>query len=208
MSPRPLRDRPDDGGAPLILASASPRRLQLLAQIDIAPDTIAPADIDETPLPRELPAALAQRLAWEKAHAVDSGLAFVIGADTVVATGRRILPKAQDIETARACLRLLSGRTHDVHTGVCVRAPDGRASARLVTSRVTFKRLSAEEEDAYLASQEWRGKAGGYALQGRAAAFAPRLSGSYSGVVGLPLAETAMLLAGLGYRQAARPLPA
>jgi septum formation protein len=187
---------------PLILASASPRRLELLAQIGLQPEAVLPPDIDETPRPRELPRDLARRLARAKAEAAAAPGAFVIAADTVVAAGRRILPKAEDEATARACLRLLSGRRHRVITGLTVRAPSGRRAERLVESIVAFARLTAVQIDAYLASGEWRGKAGGYAIQGRAAAHIRFLSGSYSNVVGLPLFETAQLLRGLGY-----PLP-
>jgi septum formation protein len=188
--------------ARLVLASASPRRLDLLRQFGIAPDVVDPADIDETPSKGELPAAYVVRLAEAKARAVAPRHpgAFVLAADTVVACGRRILPKAEDEGTARACLALLSGRRHRVHGGVALIAPDGRLSTRRVESRVAIKRLSDAEIAAYIASGEWRGKAGGYAIQGRAAAFVAWLSGSYSNVVGLPLFETAQLLAGRGYR--------
>jgi len=188
--------------APLILASASPRRLELLHQIGIRPDRIVPAEIDETPLRGELPVAYARRVAAAKAVTVVARHpgAFVLAADTVVACGRRILPKAEDEATARACLSLLSGRRHRVLGAVELVAPDGRLSRRLVTTVVRFNRLTAEEIAGYLASGEWQGKAGGYAIQGRAAAFAPAIIGSYSNVVGLPLAETSAMLRGLGYR--------
>jgi nucleoside triphosphate pyrophosphatase len=188
---------------PLVLASASPRRLELLRQIGILPDSVDPADIDETPAPRELPAAHVVRLAEAKARTVQSRHpgAFILAADTVVACGRRILPKAEDEASARACLMLLSGRRHRVYGGVAVINPVGEVTIRRVVSQVAFKRLSEEELDAYLTSGEWHGKAGGYAIQGRAAAFIPWLAGSYSNVVGLPLFETAQLLAGRGYRQ-------
>jgi len=187
---------------PLILASASPRRLELLHQIGIRPDRIVPAEIDETPLRGELPVAYARRVAAAKAVTVVARHpgAFVLAADTVVACGRRILPKAEDEATARACLSLLSGRRHRVLGAVELVAPDGRLSRRLVTTVVRFNRLTAEEIAGYLASGEWQGKAGGYAIQGRAAAFAPAIIGSYSNVVGLPLAETSAMLRGLGYR--------
>ena len=187
--------------APLVLASASPRRLALLRQVGIEPATVAPAAIDEAPRARELPAHYARRMAREKAEAVaaDHAEAFVLGADTVVALGRRILPKAEDEAAARACLERLSGRRHRVLGGLVVIAPDGRRAERLVATAVTFKRLEAREIAAYLASGEWRGKAGGYAIQGRAAAFIPRINGSYPNVVGLPLTETLALLTGLGY---------
>jgi len=184
----------------LVLASASPRRLDLLRQLGIVPDAVVPAGTDETQLKRETPAALARRLAAAKAAAVapHAPEALVLAADTVVAAGRRILPKAEDAETARRCLELLSGRRHRVYTAVAVRAPDGRLAERLVGSIVAFKRLEGREIDWYLASGEWAGKAGGYAVQGRAAAFVRLLEGSYSAVVGLPLYETAGLLEGLG----------
>ena len=191
----------------LVLASASPRRRELLAQIGIVPDRIVAADLDEAPHARELPRDHALRLAEAKARAVAAAApeALVLGADTVVALGRRILPKAEDEATARQCLMRLSGRRHRVLGGVCIVAPGGIARTRLVTSVVAFKQLAADEIAAYLASGEWRGKAGGYAIQGRAAAFIRFLSGSYSNVVGLPLFETAQLLGGFGYRAAARP---
>jgi septum formation protein len=186
----------------LVLASASPRRLALLGQIGIAPDHVEPAALDETPRPKERPADLAARLAAAKAGlaAESHPDAFVLGADTVVAVGRRVLPKAESADEVRACLALLSGRSHRVLTGVCAIAPGGRRAERVVETRVHFKRLSSDEIRAYLASGEGLGKAGGYAIQGRAAAFVSLLQGSYSGVVGLPLHETANLLAGLGYR--------
>ncbi|NIA70833.1 septum formation protein Maf [Pelagibius litoralis] len=188
--------------APLVLASASPRRLQLLQQIGMTPADIDPADIDETPRKRELPPAYAKRIAAAKADAVVArhGGAFVLAADTVVAVGRRILPKPEDEAAARACLTLLSGRRHRVLGAVVVQAPDGRRADVLVTTAVVFKRLCEAEIEDYLAGGEWRGKAGGYAIQGRAAAFIPRIIGSYPNVVGLPLVETRNLLTGLGYR--------
>ncbi len=186
----------------LVLASASPRRLDLLRQIGIVPDRVDPADIDETPAKSELPAPHVERLAQAKARAVQPRhpQAFILAADTVVACGRRILPKAEDAATARACLTLLSGRRHRVYGGVAVMTPQGDIVLRRVVSQVAFKRLSEAEIAAYLDSGEWHGKAGGYAIQGRAAAFIPWISGSYSNVVGLPLFETAQLLAGRGYR--------
>ncbi len=189
------------GASPLILASASPRRLDLLAQIGLTPDAVDPADIDETPLPGELPAPHAARLAEAKARAVAARHpgAYIVAADTVVACGRRILPKAESEAEARACLALLSGRRHRVLGGLCVLSPDGRAARRLVTTAVTFKVLDAGERDRYLASGEWRGKAGGYAIQGLAAVHVRQIVGSYSNVVGLPLHETYALLTGLGY---------
>jgi len=186
-------------GPSLVLASASPRRLALLAQIGIAPDCVLPTEIDETPLPRELPRPHAERLARAKADAVDAPGCFILAADTVVAAGRRILPKAETEAQARACLTLLSGRRHRVMTAVVLRAPDGRRAERLVESAVGLARLTPAQLRAYLDSGEWQGKAGGYAIQGRAASFVRFLSGSYSNVVGLPLFETAQLLRGLGW---------
>jgi nucleoside triphosphate pyrophosphatase len=193
--------RASRSAACLVLASASPRRLDLLRQIALIPDRVEPANIDERPRRGELPAGHAERLAEEKAVAVAARFpeCFVIGADTVVACGRRILPKAETDAEARRCLSLLSGRNHRVLGGVCVVAPDGRRGHRLVTTNVTFSRLDEMEIEAYLAAGEWRGKAGGYAIQGRAARFVRQISGSYSNVVGLPLFETARLLSGLGY---------
>jgi septum formation protein len=187
---------------PLVLASASPRRRELLRQIGIVPDHIEPAGIDETPLKGELPPAHVVRLAESKARAVAPRHpgAFLLAADTVVACGRRILPKAEDEATARACLAMLSGRRHRVYGGVALIAPGGEIGIRRVLSIVAFKRLSTAEVEAYIASGEWNGKAGGYAIQGYAAALIPWISGSYSNVVGLPLFETAQLLAGRGYR--------
>ena len=190
--------------APLVLASASPRRLALLAQVQLSPATVDPADIDETPLPRELPRSHALRLAEAKARAVAArhAGAFVLGADTVVACGRRILPAVRDIETARRCLALLSGRRHRVVGGIALIAPNGSLATRLVESIVTFRRLDRADIEAYLAAREWEGKAGAYAIQGLAARFVRQLAGSYSNVVGLPLFETVALLAGKGYEPA------
>jgi nucleoside triphosphate pyrophosphatase len=187
----------------LILASSSPRRRELLAQIGIVPDAIEPADIDETPRKGELPLRHAQRLATEKARLVAERHpgAFVLGADTVVGCGRRILPKAETIEQARACLTLLSGRRHRVHGGVALMTPGGKLVERRVTTAVAMKRLSPQELETYLDSTEWQGKAGGYAIQGLAARFVREIIGSYSNVVGLPLFETAMLLEGQGFRR-------
>jgi septum formation protein len=186
-----------------VLASASPRRLALLRQIGIEPDQIDPSDIDETPLKDETPRLAAARLARAKAEAARARHpdAFVLGADTVVAVGRRVLGKAADEAEARKFLTLISGRAHRVLSAVCLIAPDGRTAARLSESRLIFKRLTAGEIATYLAGDEWRDKAGAYAVQGRAGGFVSSLSGSYSGVVGLPLYETACLLEGLGYRQ-------
>ena len=192
----------------LVLASASPRRRALLAQIGLSPDSVDPADIDERPLAGETPRAHARRLARAKAHAVAARHpgAAVLAADTVVACGRRILPKAETEADARRCLALLSGRRHRVIGGVCLIRPDGTAGDRVVTSTVAFKVLSADEQARYLAGGEWRGKAGGYAIQGRAAAFVRFLSGSYSNVVGLPLFEVAGMLAAAGI-EVAEPTP-
>jgi septum formation protein len=191
----------------LVLASASPRRLALLAQIGVKPDAILPSEIDEAPLKDESPRALAERLSMEKASFVaelalkrpDLSPRLTLAADTVVGVGRRILPKCETLDQAEACLSLLSGRGHRVYTGLALIAPDGAARRRLVETRLRFKRLSRGEIEAYLSSGEWRGKAGGYAIQGLAGAFVERLVGSYSNVVGLPLAETAALLGGQGY---------
>ena len=191
----------------LILASASPRRLALLNQIGIEPEHLVPAQVDETPEKGELPRKLAMRLADLKALAAQqkarqsglSGNAIVLAADTVVAVGRRVLPKAELMEEASFCLKLLSGRSHRVFTAVTVLTASGGKRQRLVETRVRFKRLSSREMEAYLASAEWRDKAGGYAIQGIAGAFVVKLVGSYSGVVGLPLNETVALLAGEGY---------
>ncbi len=194
-------------GARLVLASASPRRRALLARIGLEPDAVAAAELDETQRAGETPRALAQRLARAKAETVAShegGGAFVLAADTVVAVGRRVLPKPVERTQAEACLRLLSGRGHRVFTGLALIRPDGRCIDRLVESLVVFKRLGAEETALYLASGEWRGKAGGYAIQGLAEVFVHRLVGSWSNVVGLPLAETVALLTGNGFPVLAR----
>ena len=200
-----LKTRPRVPKPPsLVLGSASPRRLELLRQIGLEPDTVDASEVDESPLKDETPRRLALRLAGAKARHVasrQSRRAYVLAADTVVALGRRVLPKAETDEVVRECLALLSGRAHRVLTALCVVAPDGRARERLVESKVAFKRLTDGEIDAYLASGEGRGKAGGYGIQGRAGAFVISLQGSYSGVVGLPLYETANLLGGLGYRR-------
>jgi septum formation protein len=204
--------RRDDRSAPhsglrLVLGSASPRRLQLLAQIGVRPDAVLPAEIDETPRPREEPRTLAQRLASEKALAsaaiaagrADLAPCLTLAADTVVGVGLRILPKCETREDAELCLDLLSGRGHRVFTGLALVTGGGAVRRRLVETRLRFKRLSPNEVEAYLGSAEWRGKAGGYAIQGLAGAFVERLVGSYSNVVGLPLAETVALLHGQGY---------
>ena len=199
MPPRP---RPS-----LVLASGSPRRLALLQQIGIEPDALLPADVDETPLKSEMPRLLAARLAAEKAAAAqvlaarrdDLQNSYILAADTVVCVGRRILPKCGLMDEAADCLRLLSGRPHRVYTGVTLITPRGGRRHRLVETRVRFKRLSGEEIQLYLASGEWSGKAGGYAIQGLAGSFVVRLVGSYTSVVGLPLYETQSLLVGEGY---------
>ena len=196
--------RPDVTAGKLVLASSSPRRVELLAQIGIVPDQIDPADIDETPLKAELPARLAQRLATSKAAVVAERHpdGVVLAADTVVAVGRRLLEKPADENGARRFLKLLSGRNHRVFTGIAV-VSNGRTSWRVVDTRVTFKTLSDSEIDAYVASGEWRGKAGGYGIQGRAAAFIQRIVGSHPAVMGLPLYEASNLLYGAGWRPAA-----
>ncbi len=184
----------------LILASASPRRVSLLAQINISPDQILPADIDETPLKGELPGDLASRLATVKAEAIaaDHPGAIILGADTVVAVGRRVLPKAEDAETATQCLKMLSGRRHRVLGGLTIIDADGKLHKRLVTTAVAFRNLDPSDIAAYVQSGDWHGKAGGYAVQGLAAMFVRKIIGSYSNIVGLPLFETSALLKGLG----------
>ena len=183
----------------LILASASPRRRELLARIGVVPDAVAPADIDETPGKTELPRDYARRMAREKALAAASDIAHVLAGDTVVAVGRRILPKAEDEATARRCLELMSGRRHRVLSAIALRSPDGTLRERLSETVVIFKRLSPEDIGAYLASGEWHGKAGGYAIQGSAEGLIRRIDGSHSGVVGLPLYETRALLKAAGF---------
>lgn len=192
----------------LVLASGSPRRIELLQQAGVEPTRIYPADLDETPLRAEHPRSLAKRLSRSKAEKALEGLerddeaddCFILAADTVVAVGRRILPKAELAEEASNCLRLLSGRSHRVYTGVCLITPAGKVRQRLVETRVRFKRLSREELESYLASGEWRGKAGGYAVQGLAGTFVVKLVGSYTNVVGLPLYETVNLLTADGFK--------
>jgi septum formation protein len=191
----------------LVLASASPRRLALLEQAGVRPDALLPTDRDETPGRNERPRDLARRLAREKAEAAhkaaalqpDLAGAYIIAADTVVALGRRILPKPEVVDEAAQCLRMLSGRAHRVYTGVTLVTPGGAYRERLVETRLRFKRLSEQDIDSYLASGEWRGKAGGYAAQGLAGSFIVKLVGSHSAVVGLPLYETLALLGGEGY---------
>lgn len=191
----------------LVLGSASPRRLALLEQIGIMPDHLLPADIDEAPTKKEPPKTLARRLGRTKAEAVQQLASreetlkntYVLAADTVVSVGRRVMPKPETTDVAAGCLRMLSGRAHRVYTGVTLISPNGRVRSKLVETRVRFKRLSRREIEAYLATGEWRGKAGGYAIQGFAGAFVVRLVGSYSNVVGLPLYETMTLLDGEGF---------
>lgn len=195
------------GRPKLILASGSPRRLSLINQAGIEPDTLRPADIDETPLRGELPRVCANRLARAKAETALSGIgaddemygAYILAADTVVAVGRRILPKAELIEEATQCLRLLSGRNHRVYTALCLITPKQKFRQRVVETRVRFKRLSSQDIEYYLGSGEWRGKAGAYAAQGLAGTFIVKLVGSYTNVVGLPLYETVALLSGEGF---------
>jgi len=183
----------------LVLASASPRRHELIARLGIVPDAISASDIDETPHKGELPRVYAQRMAREKALAATPGDAHVLAGDTVVALGRRILPKAEDEATARQCLALISGRRHRVLSAIALRSPDGALRERLSETVVRFKPLSAEEIAAYLAGGEWHGKAGGYAIQGAAEGLIAWISGSHSGVVGLPLFETRALLKAAGF---------
>ena len=195
------------GRPKFVLASGSPRRLALVNQAGIEPDALKPADVDETPKRGEIPRAYANRLARSKAAAaldnvkLDDELrgAYILAADTVVAVGRRILPKANLVDEAAQCLRLLSGRNHRVYTSICLVTPKEAFRQRLVETRVRFKRLSEEDIESYLASGEWRGKAGGYAAQGIAGSFMVKIVGSYSNVVGLPLYETMALLGGEGY---------
>ncbi len=195
------------GRPKFVLASGSPRRLALVNQAGIEPDALKPSDVDETPKRGEIPRAYANRLAKEKAVValnnvkLDDELrgSFILAADTVVAVGRRILPKAELLDEAQQCLRLLSGRNHRVYTSICLVTPREAFRQRLVETRVRFKRLSSEDIESYLASGEWRGKAGGYAAQGIAGTFIVKMVGSYSNVVGLPLYETMALLGGEGY---------
>src|SRR5213079_2795290 len=195
------------GRPKFVLASGSPRRLGLLNQAGIEPDALLPAEVDELPVKGELPRALATRLARAKAEAALASVriseelrgSYILAADTVVAVGRRIMPKAEMLDEAAACLRLLSGRNHRVYGAVCLVTPKESFRQRLVETRVRFKRLSNEDLEAYLASGEWRGKAGGYAVQGLAGTFVVKLVGSYTNVVGLPLQEAVALLSGEGY---------
>jgi septum formation protein len=183
----------------LILASASPRRRELLVRLGIEPAQIVAADIDETPAKGEVPRAYAKRMAREKALKVGASGAAVLAGDTVVACGRRILPKAEDEAMARHCLNLLSGRRHTVNSAVALLTPDGKLRESVCETIVKFKRLSPQEIDAYIASGEWHGKAGGYAIQGRAEALVSWIAGSHSGVMGLPLFETRALLIAAGF---------
>lgn len=191
----------------LILASGSPRRLDLLKQIGIEPDRLMPMDLDETPKRAEHPRSLARRLSGEKALAARAAIrdelqwrdSYILAADTVVAVGRRILGKADFAEDARASLHLLSGRSHWVYTGVCVITPEGQLRQKVVETKVRFKRLSRKEIDTYIAASQWHGKAGAYGIQGIAGVFVQKLSGSYTNVVGLPLFETAQMLSGEGF---------
>jgi septum formation protein len=188
----------------LVLASASPRRLQLLKQIGLTPDKVISTDIDETELKGELPRDAALRLAVAKANAVNETGAYILAADTVVSCGRRILPKTENEKDARACLELLSGRRHHVYGGIALKTPDGKVIKRLCDTVVQFKKLTLTEINDYLESGEWRGVAGGYAIQGRAGAFVKSLNGSYSNVVGLSLYDTMIMLDGTGYRGEAK----
>lgn len=183
----------------LVLASASPRRRELIARLGIEPAAISAADIDETPHPREVPRDYARRMASEKALAVTAPDGHVLAGDTVVALGRRILPKAEDEATARACLALLSGRRHRVLSAIALQAPDGTLREKLSETVVRFKQLDHAEVEAYIAGGEWEGKAGGYAIQGSAEGLIAWISGSHSGVVGLPLFETRALLRSAGF---------
>ena len=209
-----LRGMREDEPAPevsarhkLVLASGSPRRLALLQQVGIEPDGLLPASIDETPKKGEVPRALARRLARTKAETAASrlegdkelGQAYILAADTVVAVGRRVLAKTSFVDEAAAALQMLSGRSHRVYTAVSLATPERQYRMRIVETRVRFKRLSRDEIDAYLGSGEWRGKAGGYAIQGVASAFVTKLVGSYSNVVGLPLTEVVAMLHGEGF---------
>ena len=187
------------GAAQLILASASPRRRELLSRLGVEADAVIPAEIDETPHKQELPRDYARRMAREKAQAIAGDGAFVLAGDTVVALGRRILPKAEDEATARHCLHLMSGRRHRVLSAVALRYPDGTLRERLSETIVRFKPLSAAEIDAYISGGEWHGKAGGYAIQGSAEGLIAWIGGSHSGVMGLPLFETRALLKAAGF---------
>ncbi len=188
--------------APLILASQSPARLGLLQSVDIVPDNVLPADIDETPLPKELPWHYVQRIARAKADkiAAQQPGSFIIAADTIACAGRRVIGKADTREAAEAILKLLSGRRHRVYSGVCVIAPDGRVAQKRICTQVTFKPLTHAELQAYLDSGQWEGKSGCYGIQTRAGGFVESINGSFSNVVGLPLVETLNMLRGLGWQ--------
>ncbi|MCB1514317.1 MAG: septum formation protein Maf [Hyphomicrobiaceae bacterium] len=199
---------PDDApGRKLVLASGSPRRLMLLSQVGLTPDAVRPSSVDETPRKAEMPRALAARLARAKAEAARDQIAndaevahaYVLAADTVVSVGRRVLMKPQYVEEAVAALQLLSGRAHRVLTGICLITPDDRYRTKMVDTRVRFKHLSRAEIEAYIASREWRGKAGGYAIQGLAGSFVQRINGSYTNVVGLPLTEVTQMIVAEGF---------
>ncbi len=200
----------------LILASGSPRRVELLAQVGITPDRLLPMDLDETPKRAEHPRSLARRLSAEKARAAEAAIrddaqwagSYILAADTVVCVGRRILPKPELVSEANAALTLLSGRSHRVYTGVCLITPDRKLRQKIIDTKVRFKRLSTVEVESYLASGQWRGKAGGYGIQGIAGSFVVKLVGSYTNVVGLPLQETVTLLAGEGFDVASHWLEA
>ncbi len=191
----------------LVLASGSPRRLMLLSQVGITPDAVRPSSVDETPRRAEMPRALVARLARAKAESArdqiandhDLAHAYILAADTIVAVGRRVLMKPQYIEEAVAALQLLSGRAHRVLTGICFIAPDDKMRIKIVDTRVRFKHLSRDEIEAYIASREWRGKAGGYAIQGLAGAFVQNINGSYTNVVGLPLTEVTQMIVAEGF---------
>lgn len=185
----------------LILASASPRRRDLLQQVGIIPDQIIPANIDETEKKGELPRPYALRMTLEKGQKISAAHpdSFILSADTVVAVGRRILPKAETEQQAQFCLKQLSGRRHRIYGGICLITPEGQEITRVVETVVTFKRLSSQERQAYLTSREWEGKAGAYAIQGLGAALIPRINGSYSNIVGLSVSDTIAMLEGSGY---------
>ncbi len=199
--------KPADWAPKLVLASGSPRRLMLLSQAGITPDALRPASIDETPKKGEMPRSLVNRLSRAKAETArdqiandrDIADAFVLAADTIVAVGRRILMKPQHMEEALVCLQMLSGRAHRVMTGICLITPDDKVRLKIVDTRVRFKRLSRDDIDAYIASRQWNGKAGGYAIQGLAGCFVQKIVGSYTNVVGLPLTEVVGLLHGESY---------
>ncbi|WP_395332759.1 Maf family protein [Novosphingobium sp. BL-8H] len=199
IAPRPDASADASAHLRLILASASPRRRELIGRLGVTPHAVIAADIDETHDPREHPRAYARRMAQEKALAVSADDAHILAGDTVVACGRRVLPKAEDEKTARECLALLSGRRHRVLSAIALKSPDGTLRERLSETIVCFKSLSKDEVEAYIAGGEWHGKAGGYAIQGSAEGLITWISGSHSGVVGLPLYETRALLKAAGF---------